>query len=142
MDIRLPHLPKAARVAQAYLKTQGITLDDDQAQELSARLHGYADKETMKADTLFVKPLVLRADSSTEYTLLTGGYSGAFVTVENVHVAIARSPEGVRVDVAPAPGSGFEELGSISVSFEEVAKILQEHEDDGGFVDTNPFLNP
>ncbi|MBD2222709.1 hypothetical protein H6G33_37960 [Calothrix sp. FACHB-1219] len=141
MDMRIPQSAEAARVAQAYLKTQGVELDDDQALELSARLHGYADKESMQADMLFMlQPLVLRADSSTEYTLLTGGHSAAWVTVENVLVSVGRNPHGVQVGVYPAPDLGLDLLGTIRVSFEDAAKALKQHEDSGGFADTNPFI--
>ncbi len=134
MEFRIRLGDKAAEITKAYLDTQGIKLSDAQALDLVARLHGYSDNESMQDD------LTLRADSASEFTLAPN--EGAYITVDNILVEIGRDDTGVQLHVYPAPDIGLDVLGSLHVPFSASAAAWKEHEESGGFADTNPFKDP
>lgn len=140
MHFRIRQGTEAANIAMAYLKDQGIQVSQDQALELAARLHGYADLEAMEAETsLFSIPLAMRPDSSTEFTMLTEVQRAVWVTVKNVRLEIRHLADGVTVDAYPDSIDAQDYLSSLSASFDEAAKVLKQIEDDGPVPDTNPF---
>jgi hypothetical protein len=127
MNIRIPRSGQAARLAKAYLASQGLDISHSQALELIARLHGYSDTQAMKADTRFADAPALQPISSNEYELRAKPHS-AWIGVDNISVSVTRTDEGVCVDLY-AKGFENKSLAGTSLFFHEA----QEETDDQQF---------
>lgn len=120
MTFRNPQSGNTARIAKAYLKTQGIAITHAQALELVARFNGYTDNQAMQADTKFVDPLVLVPVSSNEFTLVGPKQTGVWLTVENISVHVKKDDDGVSVDLF-ALGKEDDSLGGNWLLYSEAA---------------------
>lgn len=99
MNLRIPRSGQAAKIAQAYLATQGIDIAHSQALELVARLHGYESWQAMRADKRFDGAPALKPASSVEYEFCHVRGSSVWLGIENISVYVRRGDEGVSVDL-------------------------------------------
>lgn len=118
MNIRTPRSGKAAKLAKAYLQSQGFDVSHQQALELVARLHGYTSYQAMAADGAFADPLALKAESSYDY-ILQKDEPSVWITVDNVSVYVRRNDEGVSVDLYPKGDEMSDSLAGTFITFEE-----------------------
>lgn len=119
MNIRIPASGKAAKIAKAFLKTQGIELKHAQALELVARLHGYTDNQAMQNDVNFQDPLGLAAEGSTDFVFKGARNSSIWITVENISVYVKRADEGVIVDLYKKGNEDDESLAGTYLEYNE-----------------------
>lgn len=136
MNIRTPQSGNAARIAKAYLQSQGIHIKHAQALELVARLHGYSDNQAMQADVNFQGPMALTAEGSTDFKMVTPKQSSVYVTVENISVYIKKDDEGVSVDLFPLGQEMAESLGSTYAFYAEARQpctSCDSETDDAGY---------
>lgn len=118
MNIRTPRSGKAAKLAKAYLKSQGFNVSHQQALELVARFYGYASYQAMASDGAFADPMALEAESSYDYVLRKKEAS-VWITVDNVSVYVRRNDEGVSVDLYPKGEEMNDSLAGTFVTYEE-----------------------
>lgn len=123
MNLRMPRSGRAARLARAYLASQGVTVSHSQALELVARLHGYASWQAMAADRRFAEAPALKPVSSDEYELTRPRGRSVWIGVENLSVYIKRDDEGVAVDLY---ARGAEDRDSLAATY----ALYAEAEDD------------
>lgn len=129
MNIRTPRSGQAARIAKSYLSTLGLNVTHSQALELIARLHGYTDNQAMQSDARFAGPMVLRADSSTEFTFVAPRQSNVWLTVENLSVQVKRDDEGVVVDVF---ARGKEDEGTLASTWAMYQDAMEDPDEEQG----------
>jgi hypothetical protein len=134
MNIRIPRTGQAAKIAQTYLKSQGLALSHSQSLELVARLHGYASWHALEADIRFKDAPALKPISSNEYELGEKERS-AWIGVANISVSVTRTDEGVAVDLY-AKGCEDDSLAGTSLFFHEAQA------DDSDMADTAPSFTP
>jgi hypothetical protein len=118
MNIRTPQSGKAAKLAKAYLQSQGLAASHQQCLELVARLHGYQSWHEMEADPKFQDKPALKPASSTEYTLDPAA-DGVWVEVKNISVHIRRNDEGVSVDLFALGREDAETLVGTWLTYDE-----------------------
>lgn len=141
MNIRIPQSGNAARIAEAYLRSQGLELKHTQALELIARLHGYSDFQAMRADPNYQEPLALVAESSSSFKLVGPTPSSIYVTAETIDICIEKSKHGVSVSLLPSGVTADECLDSAVASYEDANPSRVYAYEAEGFIDRRRTLD-
>jgi hypothetical protein len=130
MNLRIPRSGQAAKIAKAYLASEGIGISHTQALELIARLHGYANWQAMQSDKRFENAPALRPVSSDEYDFQYERGESVWVGIENISVYIKREDEGVVVDLFAKGHEDHGSLASTNLFYQEAAEHDEEEETD------------
>jgi hypothetical protein len=125
MNIRVPASGNAAKIAKAFLKTQGIEIKHAQALELVARLHGYKDNQAMQADVNFADPMALAAESNVDFEFKGPRNSSVWISVENISVYVKRADEGVIVDLYKKGCEDEESLAGTYLEYNEAMDVCE-----------------
>lgn len=135
MQVIKPTPSQSAFIMTKFFKERDIAVSTSQAQEVIARMWGYANWNAL---TSHIDPRVgdpkgkLQQESETVYTLLGGVQTSIMIAVNNLQVCLKHEDEGVVVDVFSKTGldKGEESLGSTWVMFNEVEEGESESESD------------